>query len=442
MLEFTTTGIRKLIMLRPLLFILVIVILIALALNFNLFSDSITVQKTMEKSIKKTPIETHIEKKIVIAPPKRIINENNLSKELQELLNKAQKLFSKNKDAEAILLYEEAIEKAKDSKEIKILKLFAEACFKKATVHYIYPAYDINSAIESYELIIDTFKDKYNKELLITYMKAKIQRAQFTAKEEIIIAYEELIEKFQSDKEKRFTKEIEELLYAKSFALMGVNDEEAIEVLDNIIAKYDDKSNLPDTVKFSILNNIELSIITSNDTDKYVDLANQYMADSPDTKPLLDMLSIIKNAQNLEQTEALEQWNEEHNAYKFPDWDFSELRKWVNKMETPESQKRIRQYLDIFEKQKYRTIYQTPAATVPTNPIYSDEETQNSYPVPYDAPIEDMIQEEAVYEPDPYLSDIREGQPQAIYPNPYATPNNNTPVDGVSHTYELENTPY
>ena len=412
----------KLIMLKPLLFILVLVMLIALALNFDLFSDSITLPKPIEKSIEKIQIVHHTNKKLLIVDsPNKIVAESNLSKELQELLNIAQKLFRKNKDAEALLLYEEVIAKSKDSKEIKILKLFAEACFKKAMVHYIYPSYDTDSAIESYELIIDKFKDKYNKELLITYMKAKIQQSQFSPKEEIIITYDELIEKFQNDKEERFTKEIEEMLYAKSFALMGVNDEEAIEVLDNIIAKYDDKSNLPDTVKFSILNNIELSIITSNDTEKYVDLANQYMADSPDTKPLLDMLSIIKNAQDLEQSEALEQWNEEHNAYNFPDWDFSELRKWVNKMETPKSQKRIRQYLDLFEKQKYKNPYQTQAATVPVSSIYSNEATQNT-----NSSQEAVTYEEvpASYEPDPYLSDILQGQPQTTYPNPYARPNN------------------
>jgi len=429
-------------MLRPLLFILVIVILIALALNFNLFSDSITVQNPIEDSIEKVQIEHHTEKKLLIVDsPSKIVAESNLSKELQELLNKAQKLFRKSKDAEALLLYEEVIEKSKDSKEIKILKLFAEACFKKATVHYIYPTYDTDSAIESYQLIIDKFKNKYNKELLITYMKAKIQQAQFTSKEEIIISYDELIEKFQNDKEKRFKKEIEEMLYAKSFALMGVNDEEAIEVLDNIIAKYDDKSNLPDTVKFSILNNIELSIITSNDTEKYVDLANKYMADSPDTKPLLDMLDIIKNAQELDQSEALEQWGEEHNKYNFPDWDFSELRKWVNKMETPESQKRIRQYLDMFEKQKYKNLYKDTAATVPSSTIYSDTATQNTYSTPY-TPIENVNEEEIVYEeipvyePDPYLSDMYpNNENENIYLDPYSNISPTSNASGVSHTY-------
>ena len=420
-------------MLKPLLFILVIVSLIALALNFNLFSNSTTSETIIKSSVEDIKIAPTPKDEIVLINKKNIIivTESNLSKELQELLNKAQKLFRKSQNSEAILTYEEVIAKSKKSNDIKILKLFAQACFEKAKVHYSYPDYDIDSALESYELIINNFKDKYNKNLLITYMEAKIQYFQFTSKEEIVVAYDELIEKFQKDKEKRFEKEIEDMRFSKSFSLMGTNDEEAIEVLDSIINKYSDKSNLPNTVRFSILNNIELSIITSNDTEEYVDLANEYMAESPNTKPLLDMLSIIKDAQELEQSEALKQWNTEHSEYVFPEWDFSDLRKWVNKMERPESQKRIRQYLDLFEKQKYKHIYKTPIAK---NTVYSEEATQKTYPNPYasvdNSDNEEVIYEEApVYEPDPYLNDIINSQPEISYLNPNSNSEQNIQMD-------------
>ena len=366
-------------MLKPLLVILTIVSIIALALNFDFYSDS--------TKIKKTPLSTNIEEKNIVHQEKKftetnttheLIVDNNLSKELTALLLKAQKLFQSNQDDNALLIYEEVISKSQKSKEINILKLFAKACFQKASIYYAYPRYDIASAVESYELIVENFKNKYNKELLLTYMVARLQKTQLTSNDELLLTYDELIEKFENDKEERFEKEIEEMLFAKSFALMGVDDEEAIEVLDSIIAKYANKTNLPENVKFSILNNIELSIITSNDSEKYVDLANQHMSNSPDTKPLLDMLNIIKNAQDLEQGEALEKWNSEHNEYLFPEWDFSELRKWANNMEVPERQKRIRKYLNIFEKQKYQNIYQTAEVTGPTTPIYSDKAIENT----------------------------------------------------------------
>ncbi len=372
-----------------------IVIFIALALNFNLFSNS---EKT--KTIILPPSKEEV---LIVNKPQAInttrnytvIIDNNLSQELKKLLQEAETFSRYNKSSEALALYEKVIEKSQNSKDIKILKLFAEACFKKAHTHYAYPNFDISAAIESYELISNKFINSHDKALLLLYMEAKIQQAPFISKNEILLAYDELIDKFTNDKEQRFDKEIEELLFAKSFALMGVDDEEAIEVLDSIIAKYKDKSKLPNTVKYSILNNIELSIITANDTEKYVDLAEQYMSDSPDTQPLLDMLNIIKNAQNLEQDEALEKWNKEHQDYDFPNWDFSELRKWVNNMEIPDAQARIRKYLDIFEKQKYLTSYQVQTTepikerrkkTDESDSHFDDSlniELENSYSNPY-----------------------------------------------------------
>jgi len=240
-------------MIRPLLFILTIVILLALALNFDLFSDAPTPKKTIEKSAEKLPIITAKKEIITLNDSKTITTiKSNLTKELQVLLKKADKLFGKNIKSEALLLYDKIITKSKKSTDVKVLKLFAQACFSKATIYLLYPSYDIDASKESYELIITNFKNKYNKELLLIYMQAKLQNAKMTSKEQIVIAYDELIEKFQQDKEQRFEKEIEEMLYNKSFALMGINDEEAIEVLDSLIAKYKDKEELPLPVKYFI----------------------------------------------------------------------------------------------------------------------------------------------------------------------------------------------
>jgi len=440
-------------MLRPLLFILAIVTLIALALNFNLFSDVPTIQKTIVKSTKKVSPQVTLTKEVITIHDSNTTptQESNLTKELQALIKKADTLFIKNRESEAVSLYDQVITRSKNSTDVDILKLFSQACLSKATLYLMYSSYDIESAKESLECIINNFQNRYNKELLLIYMRAKLQNAQITSKEQLLVAYDELIEKFQKDKEQRFEKEIEEMLFNKSFALMGVNDEEAIEVLDSLIAKYKGKKNLPETVKYSILNNIELSIITSNDTERYVDLANKYMSKEPDTKPLLEMLNIIKNAQELEQSEALEAWKKEHSDYAFPDWDFSELRKWVNGMETPESQERIRHYLDIFEKQKYKNLYQSPAPSVPVNPIYSEESTQNSYSEP-DETIEstdsngeesnekesntEESQEVPSSDPEePYLDEIISTEPEITYPNPYAEYEPNEQADGVTHNY-------
>jgi len=438
-------------MLKPLLFILVLVILLALALNFNLFSTQVSPHERITSPIKSkskivTPQKEHSPQ--IISPT---MTEDPLAKELQALLNEAQALYRKAQYEEAILIYEKVIKRSKNSKELKILKLFAQACFNKANAHYSYPRYDIDGAIESFELIIKKFEKQENKTLLLHYMEAVLNRATLISKEELIESYGEIIEKFEADKEQRFEKEIEELLFAKSFALMGIDDEEAIAVLDRIISKYNDKNrtNLPDTVKYSILNNIELSIITSNDTDRYVELANKYMADLPDTKPLIEMLDIIKGSQDLEQDDAVEEWMQEHRDYAFPDWDFTELNKWVNKMEVPQRRERVRKYLNIFQKKKYNEIYRVNNTS--TSLPEKEKKEPNSVPIEE----ENLVEEEnleAVYsresgekkingdaqedsieiEPDPYINDILETQAEVSYPNPYAP---NKEADGVSYEY-------
>ncbi len=432
-------------MLKPLLLILTLVIIAALILNIEFLSTQPIISTTNQNSTleKLTQKSSIVEKKQSI-PSKEVEGslDDNLSKEIELLLKNAEKFFRNNQDDEALLLYDKIISKAIKSKDLKVLKLFAQACFEKATLHSIYPNHDFDLAIESYELIVDKLEHSRDKELLLLYMQAKLKQAQLSSKEDLLIAYDELIEKFESDKKNDFNKEIDELLFAKSFALMGIDDEEAIEVLDTIIAKYSDKNNLPDTVKYSILNNIELSIITANETEKYVDLAKKYMANSPDTKPLLGMLEIIKNAQELDQSEALKAWQETHGEYHFPDWDFSELRKWANTLEGSESQKRVLQYLDLFEKQKYKNIY-IPEATVAIDPIYSDEATQNSASLEEkkdSQPIEEMIEEQnsPIYEPDPYQNDLMGTEAEITYPNPYSHYEPNPQTDGVSYTYGEE----
>ena len=107
--------------------------------------------------------------------------------------------------------------------------------------------------------------------------------------------------------------------------------------------------------------------------------------DSPDTKPLLEMLDIIKNSQYLEQDDALKKWKEEHNKYYFDNWSFQEMRRWMNKIEDTETQERVKKYLDAFENHKYNregkenNLY--PSSTEYTDHQYSinKEEEEDLY---------------------------------------------------------------
>ena len=441
-------------MLKPLLSILILVTLLALGINLGFFDNFINstptkIEKAPKVSPKKyIPIPTNTPKNIVVYQEQNITKDSNLSNELKQLIQKASKHFQKMEDSEALLIYDEVIKKTKNSNDPKLLKFFADALFNKAMIHNIYPNNDPESAIEDYQAIIKKFSNSNNTALLRLYMRARLEQAKLFSKDELLSTYDELIKKFEKDKEHRFDKEVEEFLFAKSFALMGDNDEAAMEALDNIIAKYQAKGNkkLPQTVQYSILNNIELSIITNNDEDKYVDLANKYLSKDKGTAPLIEMLSIIKNAQDLNQKEAIDNWLKQHADYHFPDWDFTELSEWADKMENIEGKQRIKTYLDIFLKQKYnRPELENPEIQEQTNNTLNDVENNDIENSEEDSQIEDST----IYEADPYINDIPQDEGSNYYPsypseeqlydNPYSY--NQDKNDGVTHTYN-EVTPY
>jgi len=350
-------------MLKNLIIVLIIVILLAIGLNVDIFSSS------KEVAIQKTPITVeiplnNIEKEFnknskhisVINKNNSINSENNLTLEVEKLLRKAHLLFRDSKDSEALELYKKIIQKTKNSKNLKILEQFTEACMQMAFLYQIYPNSDKEMAIETYTMVINKFQESKNSKLLEYYITATVQQAYLFEKEERTYIYDELIKKFENHHDKKLQKRVEELLINKSFELMGKEDEEAMEILDKLINKYEKREGtekLPEAIEFAILNNLELSIITSNDDEKYVDLANKYLSDSPDTKPLLEMLDIIKNAQYLEQDDALERWKDENEKYYFDDWSFEEMRRWMNRMEDKGTKDRVKKYIDAFENYKY-----------------------------------------------------------------------------------------
>ena len=384
-------------MLKSLIILLIIVILLAIGLNFDIFSSS------KEKLVKETPkkIETplkNIEKEL--DTPSKIIplteehnrtkSKHKLSIKIEKLLKEAHLLFRDSKDAEALELYKKIVQETKNSQNLKILEQFTEACMQMAFLYQIYPNSDKEMAIETYNRVINKFQKSKNSKLLEYYITATVQQAYLFEKDERAYVYDELIKKFENHKDQKLQKRDEELLINKSFELMGKEDEEAMEILDKLITKYEKregKEKLPEAIELAILNNLELSIITSNDDEKYVDLANQYLSDSPDTKPLLEMLDIIKNAQYLEQDDALETWKEEHKEYYFDNWSFQEMRRWINQMDDKGTRERVKRYIDAFENHKYnreskeQTIYLAPEQYILPSDSTEYTDPDNTYEV-------------------------------------------------------------
>lgn len=448
---------------KTLLYILLTVIILTVGFNLgNFSSDEKTVsnqtvkvktpQKKMEIERENLPNKTESNKIVSTS-------DNHLNDETETLLKKAEKLLDESKESEALEIYNLIIKKLRAHSEPELLKHFATACMLKAFLYQIYPNIDQDAAIEAYTMVIDKFEKNNNPEFLKLYMGAKVQLARLLPLDEKLDIYDELIKKFEHHQNSTFQKEIESLLIAKSFELMGRDDEEAMQILDKVIEKYQERdanTNLPENIQFSILNNIELAIITNNENDKYIELAEKYMSNSSDTKPLIEMLNIIKNAQDLSQDEALATWKEEHADYHFPDWSFQELERWAYDIKDTETKARVTEYLNTFVNHKYNIPdkniqYEDPYAAAKDlvknrdnrvqndannieirvrteEEIYNDdaeiknehnnenqnninEETLITYPDPYEnaQPI--------IYDEDPYANEIYEATGE--YPNPY-----------------------
>ncbi len=251
----------------------------------------------------------------------------------------------------AIVIYDEIINHFKNSEEVELLKSFAKASFEKS---YFSTSYE---AIEIYDEIIKRFSTLDNKILLEELYNAQINKAYslehyIEDKEETIEVYDQIIKKFSTYDNELSQEKVENALFAKSFLLMGESDHEAMEIFDTLIANYKKKNSkvTPQNMVYSIVNNIELSLISNKDDSEYQDLAQDYLQNSKDSLVEIEMLNILKNAQEDDQSEAIDQWEKKHADYQFENWSFKELEQWNNQMEESESKNRIREYLDRFIK--------------------------------------------------------------------------------------------
>jgi len=277
-------------------------------------------------------------------------NSDNIS--ILKLYYNAQSLkaYLLDKD-EALEVYNEITEKFGKSENIELLKKYISAQYSKT---YLLNEKD---TLEIYDEIIKRFKTIKNKELLkelanTEFSKARLLNDSFQNTTEAIEVYDDIINQFESYEDNEFKQVVADALFAKSYLLMNEDGEESMEILDELIDRYKGSKDreLARNFEYSVINNIELALITNNDDTDYRELANKYLSNIPDTKPQLEMLEILKNAQYTDQNEALENWKEEYKDYQFENWSFEELKRWNSNMENGEDKDRIKAYLDEFIK--------------------------------------------------------------------------------------------
>ena len=312
------------------------------------------IEKNIEKAIKSYDI---IIKKF----------ENKKEIELLKIYAKAIKLKANISERDnALELYDKLINKFSKSSDVELLELYANAQINKS---YLTTG---NDTLEIYNQIIENLKnieDKKNKKLLSIFHKAQLTKAyilegNINQKEEAIEVYDEIIKKFSSLEGEMYQAMVDDANFRKSFLLMGQNNEGSMEIYDRIINKYETKNSnnlnslpVPLEVEYSIINNIELSLITNTDDTQYRELADKYISGKKDTKPQVDMLEILRDAQVSNQDEALKNWKEENQNFSFSNWSFEELKQWNEQMEEGEQKDRIRIYLNEFEKYNNRQNY-------------------------------------------------------------------------------------
>jgi regulator of sigma D len=389
--------------------------------NEVLVLPSSTVQKEQKKRIQKsTEIDPYIELKKIIHQAKisymakdfnqsieyynSVIRQSIKSQDIRILKLFAMAHFRKasiykytlNKEHETIMdEYDAIIKRFKNQKEIELLKLYAKAQFYKAniserdialnlydevirkfsqssdvTLRKIYTQAQFNKSylttgsdsLDIFNEIIENLKNQTDKKLLLQRHKAQQNKAYlleqyFNQKEEAIEVYDDIIKEFSFYTGDEYQEIVENALLQKSFLLMDYDDAEAMEIYDKIIKKYetatknsDSLSPVPLKIEYSIINNIELSLITNNDDSSYRELAEKYLSNIKDTKPQLEMLEILKNAQISNQDEALSAWQEENREYSFKNWSFEGLEHWNEQMEEGAQKSRIKSYLNEFTK--------------------------------------------------------------------------------------------
>ncbi len=257
-------------------------------------------------------------------------------------------------DREAILAYDRVVDKFKDSQDIELLKLYFKA--QKYKLQLIDNPKD---KMDIYQDISDRFEDSTDTELVEMYIFAqksmaqnmkslkgmvdiynsiiektkysdskKLLKEQIEAQEskidifsiqnrteDIIDAYDEIINSFKDDD--RFYSDVSSAMLMKSYYITSIDKTQALDILDELIDREMEESNQETSINFeySVINALELAIITDIDESRYEDILKENFQDRADIMAEYDMLKILQNAQYSNQDMALKDWENRYGDY-------------------------------------------------------------------------------------------------------------------------------
>jgi len=115
--------------------------------------------------------------------------------------------------------------------------------------------------------------------------------------EDIIDVYDEIINSFKDDD--RFYSDVSSAMLMKSYYITSIDKTQALDILDELIDREMEESNQETSINFeySVINALELAIITDIDESRYEDILKENFQDRADIMAEYDMLKILQNAQ-------------------------------------------------------------------------------------------------------------------------------------------------
>ncbi|MFX4264777.1 tetratricopeptide repeat protein [Aliarcobacter butzleri] len=216
-------------------------------------------------------------------------------------------------------------------------------------------------AIKVYDELIERFKDSNENNILEVVAKAFVNKGFILGKmnrkeEKAIKVYDEIIERFKDSNENNILECVAKALVNKGATLGRIEGEEekTIKIYDEIIERFKDskENNILEQVAKALLNKIEVNIISDSINSKEdLDLFLNLVKENKEELLQFEMLQIFEKAKDTNQDEKIKNWQIKFKDVELGDWSFHELKSWAETLEG-EVKERILKYIDIFEKHK------------------------------------------------------------------------------------------
>jgi hypothetical protein len=154
-------------------------------------------------------------------------------------------------------------------------------------------------------------------------------------------------------------------MLAKSYLIAQTDENQAIDVLNNLLDREESKNNISSqSYEYSAINAMELAVILDIDDSRYEEIINENFTSNEATMAEYEMLKILGNAQYSNQDTQIDEWALRHQGYNFDDWDFSNLDRWVKSIDDENVKNRVQNYLEYFK--NFKPKYTNSLTYIPT----------------------------------------------------------------------------